>query len=156
MQVTFFDRVRSFVKRYQDILAVGCFVLLVLVFFYKTVGFGKLPIPSDDLVGLYHPWRDAYAHTFQNGVPYKNFLITDPIRQQIPWRKQVIDALKEKRLPLWDATAFSGTPLLGNIQSGALYPLNVLFFVFPFEIAWTILIISQPLFAGIFLYRLIS
>jgi len=152
MQVIFFDKARSFLKRYQDILMIGCFVLIVLVFFYKTVCFLKLPIPSDDLVGLYHPWRDAYAHTFQNGVPYKNFLITDPIRQQIPWRKQVIDAFKTGHMPLWDATSFSGVPLLGNIQSGALYPLNVLFFVFPFEIAWTILIISQPLLGGIFLY----
>ncbi|MFZ2025226.1 MAG: YfhO family protein [Microgenomates group bacterium] len=152
MQVKFFSRLSAFVKRHQDLFAVSLLVLLIFGFFYKTIFFGKQPIPSDDLVGLYHPWRDAYAHTFQNGVPYKNFLITDPIRQQIPWRKQVIDAFKQKKMPLWDATSFSGAPLLGNIQSGALYPLNVLFFIFPFITAWSILIISQPLLGGIFLY----
>ena len=152
MHVKLFGRLSALVKRHQDLLAVSFLVLVILGFFYKTLFFQKLPIPSDDLVGLYHPWRDAYAHTFQNGVPYKNFLITDPIRQQIPWRKQVIDAFKQKKMPLWDATSFSGSPLLGNIQSGAFYPLNVLFFVFPFMIAWTILIISQPLLGGIFLY----
>ena len=152
MQVTFFEKLSSFVRKYQDILWVGFLTLLILGFFYKTIFFGKLPVPSDDLVGLYHPWRDAYAHTFQNGVPYKNFLITDPIRQQIPWRKQVVDAVKSGHMPLWDATAFSGAPLLGNIQSGALYPLNFLFFLFPFAAAWSMLIISQPLLSGIFLY----
>lgn len=140
-------------KKYlSDFLGVAAIICVVLVFFYKTIFQGLLPVPSDTLVGMYHPWRDVYAHTFQNGVPFKNFLITDPIRQQIPWRKQVIDALKNKKLPLWDATSFSGVPLLANIQSGALYPLNILFFVFPFSTAWTILIISQPLLAGIFLY----
>lgn len=152
MQITFVAKVSAWVRKYQDVLVVSFLALLILGFFYKTIFFGKLPVPSDDLVGLYHPWRDAYAHTFQNGVPYKNFLITDPVRQQIPWRKQVIDAFKSGHMPLWDATSFSGAPLLGNIQSGALYPLNFFFFLFPFETAWSILIISQPLLAGIFLY----
>ena len=56
---------------------------------------GKLPVPSDTLVGLYHPWRDLYRDTNPRGVPFKNFLITDPVRQQIPWRKIVIDQWKE-------------------------------------------------------------
>ena len=139
-------------KKLGDVLAIAGIICVVLVFFYKTIISGLLPVPSDALVGMYYPWRDAYSHTFKNGVPFKNFLITDPVRQQIPWRKQVIDAFKSKKLPLWDATSFSGVPLLANIQSGAFYPLNVLFFIFPFATAWTILIISQPLLAGIFLF----
>jgi len=152
MQVNFFNTIAVFIKRHRDFFILTMLILVILGFFYKTILFGTVPIPSDDLVGLYHPWRDAYAHTFQNGVPYKNFLITDPIRQQIPWRMQVIDALKAGHMPLWDTTSFSGVPLLGNIQSGALYPLNLLFFVFPFITAWSILIISQTLLGGIFLY----
>lgn len=147
-KTTLFD----FIKNHTHGLTIWVFVAIVAVFFYRTIFFTQLPVPSDDLVGLYHPWRDAYAHAFQNGVPFKNFLITDPIRQQIPWRKQVIDAWKAGKAPLWNAYDFSGTPLLGNIQSGALYPMNIVFFVFPFEIAWSLLIISQPLLAGIFLY----
>lgn len=139
-------------RRVYNFFGIVGIVFLVAIFFYKTLINGLLPVPTDTLVGMYHPWRDAYAHTFTNGVPFKNFLITDPVRQQIPWRKQVIDSIKNKKLPLWDATSFSGAPLLANIQSGAFYPLNILFFVFPFEMAWTILIISQPLLAGIFLF----
>ncbi len=143
----------------SDVLAIVVFVLLVGIFFHKTLVSGLLPVPSDTLVGLYHPYRDLKAAEYPNGIPYKNFLITDPIRQQIPWRKQTIDAMKNGTLPTWDATSFSGTPLLANIQSGALYPLNILFFVLPFPLAWSALIISQTLLAGIFFYifmRIIS
>lgn len=126
-------------------------LLIVLVIFFKsTIFYGKLPIPSDTLVGLYHPWRDLYAKEYPRGMPFKNFLITDPIRQQIPWRKQALTELFGGSLPFWNNFAFSGAPLLGNIQSGALYPLNVLFFFLPFPLAWTGLIILQMALGGIF------
>ena len=140
-------------KHLRDFLAVAAILCVVLVFFYKTVFQGLLPVPSDTLVGLYHPFRDAYSEGgFTRGVPFKNFLITDPIRQQIPWRKQVIEYWKKGMIPSWDAWSFSGTTLIGNIQAGSLYPFNILFFLFSFPVAWTLLIVSQPLLAGIFLY----
>jgi hypothetical protein len=139
-------------KQILKILAPVFICLVTGVFFYQTIVFGKLPVPSDTLVGLYHPFRDMLSPQYPNGIPFKNFLITDPVRQQIPWRKTVIDSYKIRTFPLWDAYPFSGTPLLANIQSGALYPLNILFFIFPFAVAWTLLIISQPLLSALFLY----
>lgn len=135
-----------------DSIAVIFFVLLVGVFFRQTIFDGKLPVPSDALVGLYHPWRDFYSVGYPRGVPFKNFLITDPVRQQIPWRKMVIDELKEGKIPAWNPFNFSGFPILSNIQAAPLYPLNVLFLVFPFIDAWTMLIILQPMLAGLFMY----
>lgn len=116
----------------------------VLLFFYPTFVQRKLPVPTDSLVGLYYPW-------FHN-TPYKNFLITDPIRQQIPWRKLVVDGFKKGKIRLWNPYTFSGTSLSGNIQAGTWYPLNLLFLFLPFYLAWSILVISQPLLAGIFLF----
>ena len=126
--------------------------LLVGIFFYPTILQGKLPVPTDTLVGLYHPWRDVYAEEYPRGVPFKNFLITDPVRQQIPWRKIAIDQWKEGEIPWWNPYSFSGTPLAANIQAAVFYPLNILFFLFDFKIAWTILIILQPILAGLFFY----
>jgi len=123
------------------------FVLILIIcvsFFYKTFTKGLLPVPTDTLVGLYYPWYQR--------LPFKNFLITDPIRQQIPWRKLVIDDLKKGVLPLWNPYNFSGTSLSGNIQAGVFYPLNFLFFFLPFPVAWTLLIIAQPVLATVFLY----
>jgi hypothetical protein len=125
---------------------------IVFVFFWQFLLKGLLPIPSDTIVGLYYPFRDAYFKTNPNGVPYKNFLITDPVRQLYPWKQIVIEAEKKGNLPTWNSYNFAGTPLLSNFQSAAFYPLNILFFILPFQISWSLLILLEPLLAGIFLY----
>lgn len=135
-----------------DWFLIGVLVLVVGIFFYPTLRYGKLPTPTDALVGLYHPWRDLLADRYPRGVPFKNFLITDPVRQQIPWRKVAIEQWKQGKVPWWNPYTFSGTPLAGNIQAAVFYPLNILFFLLPFPVAWVLLIILQPVLAGIFLY----
>jgi hypothetical protein len=132
-------------------IAFAAFILIVGIFFYPTIFGGKLPVPTDALVGLYHPWRDLFVDTNPRGVPFKNFLITDPVRQQIPWRKLAIDEWKAGRIPSWNPYAFSGTTLSGNIQAAAWYPFNILFWIFSFDMAWSVLIIIQPLLAGVFM-----
>ncbi|MBI3366770.1 hypothetical protein HY041_04050, partial [Candidatus Roizmanbacteria bacterium] len=128
-------------------------IFITVLFFFKAFIFdSKLPIPTDTIIGLYHPFRDLYSKDYPRGVPFKNFLITDPVRQQFPWRELVIAIEKRLELPLWNPYSFSGTPLLANIQSAAFYPLNFLFFLFPFYISWSILIILEPLLGGLFLY----
>lgn len=139
-------------KWLEDIVAIICFVIIIGIFFSSTIFQGKLPVPSDSLVGLYHPFRDYYANTNPRGVPFKNFLITDPVRQQIPWRKVVIDQWKDGRIPAWNPFSFSGASLTGNIQAGVFYPLNIIFFLLPFTTAWAVLIMLEPLLAGLFIY----
>jgi len=128
------------------------FVLFIAVFFKPLLINGLLPIPSDTIIGLYNPFRDVYAKAYPRGIPFKNFLITDPVRQQIPWRSLSIEIEKKLALPLWNPYSLSGTPLLANFQSAALYPLNILFFVLPFTSAWSILILLQPFLGGLFMY----
>src|SRR5258708_27527337 len=114
------------------IIPVG-FVLIVFFFFRSFVLVGNLPIPSDTIIGLYHPFRDLCALEYPRGIPFKNSLITDPVRQQYPWRSLGIALEKQWKLPLWNPHAFAGTPLLANFQTAAFYPLNVLFFLLPFQ-----------------------
>src|SRR3989338_347902 len=109
-------------KRFLFLLPMSIIILTVVGFFYKSVFYGFIPSPTDALVGLYHPWRDLYALTNPRGVPFKNFLITDPVRQQIPWRKIVIDQWKKGGTPAWNPYSFLGIPLIANIQSGAYHP----------------------------------
>ena len=129
---------------------------LVLVFFRLFILHGLLPTPSDTLVGLYYPFRDLWAKDYPRGIPYKNFLITDPVLQQYPWRNLAISQEKKWELPLWNPYNGAGTPLLANIQSAPWYPLNVLFFVLPFSLSWAFLILLQPLLAAIFMYLYLS
>jgi hypothetical protein len=128
------------------------YVLLVVVFFWQFFFKGLLPIPSDTIVGLYYPFRDIYAKTNPNGVPFKNFLITDPVRQLYPWKNLSILDLKQKAIPAWNPYNFSGTPLLANLQSSSFYPTNIFFFLMPFDLAWSLLIFIQPLLGGLFMY----
>ncbi len=128
------------------------FAVIVLIFFYPFIVLGKFPIPADTIVGMYHPFRDTVWDGKTTGVPFKNFLITDPVRQQYVWRKIAIEEFKNGKLPLWNPYSFSGTPLLANFQTAAFYPLNILFFILPFDLAWGVLIVFQPLLAGLFLY----
>ncbi len=124
----------------------------VFVFSWLFISSNKLPIPSDTIIGLYHPFRDLHAKDYPNGIPFKNFLITDPVRQQYPWKNLATDLEKRFELPLWNPYNLEGTPLLANHQSSPFYPLNILLFVLPFEYGWSILILLQPILAGFFLY----
>jgi len=127
-------------------------VILTVIFFWQFIFKGLIPIPADTIVGLYNPYRDFYANKYPRGVPFKNFLITDPVRQQYPWKNLVIGLEKSSKLPLWNPYSFSGTPLLANFQSGAFYPLNLLFFVFPSGIAWGIYISSETFLMSLFMF----
>ena len=128
------------------------FFLLICGFFARQSLLGKLPIPADTIVGLYYPFRDHYGAEYPRGIPYKNFLITDPVRQTYPWRYLAVSLEKQFILPLWNPYEMAGYPLLANLQSAPLYPLNFLFFLMPFSWAWSSLILLQPLLAGYFLY----
>lgn len=127
-------------------------IILAVIFFHPVILNGMIPIPADTIVGMYHPWRDRIWNGKTSGVPYKNFLVTDPVRQQYVWRKQAISDIGMGSLPVWNPYSFSGTPLLANFQSGVYYPLNILFFILPFDIAWTILVIVQPLLGSMLIY----
>lgn len=126
--------------------------LITVLFFFQFVVDNKLPVPSDTIVGMYYPFRDIYSKTNPNGIPFKNFAVTDPVRQQFPWKWLIISSESKFELPLWNPYNFSGSPLLANFQSGAFYPLNFLFFLFPFQYGWSFMILLQPILAGIFMY----
>src|SRR3989344_1292011 len=101
-------------------------ILIVALFHHSFILKGNLPIPSDTILGMYHPFRDNIWNGFTNGVPFKNPLITDPVRQQFVWRELAISQIKSGQLPLWNPYSFSGTPLLANFQASVFYPMNIL------------------------------
>lgn len=117
------------------------------------IAVGKVPIPADSLLGLYHPWRDnAYDGFNPYRFPTKNPLITDPVLQTYPWRKLVVDNFKGGNLPLWNPYSFSGQPLLANVQSAPFQVLNLLFFIFGEKLVWSISVILPPILTSLFMY----
>ena len=140
---------RGLIRKYLYPLLI---IFLVVVFFWQFFLKGLLPIPSDTIVGLYHPFLDLYAEISPAGVPFKNFLITDPVRQIIPWKELSISLLSSFELPLWNPYEMTGKPLLANFQSGVFYPLNLLLFIKPFYLSWSFIIMLQPVLSGMFLF----
>src|SRR3989344_1787007 len=129
---------RLFIKFASQIIIAA---VTVGFFLPKLLG-GQMPIPTDALVGLYHPWRDIGLDGYNLGkYPVKNPLVTDPILQTYPWRKTAIDNFKNFKVPLWNPYSFSGQPLAANIQSAPFTPLNIMFLFIPFNVAWTMQIV---------------
>ena len=107
-----------------DLVALASFLLIVLVFFWKSV-LGRGVIGSFDLVTLFYP--------------YKTY-----IRQLIG----------EGEFPLWNPLVYLGVPLLANIQTSVLYPLDVLFlmFSFPTALTWSVVLHIWLALAGMYLF----
>lgn len=137
-------------------LFIGIFTFVVFIFFKPFLFSNLHPIPADTIIGLYHPFRDLYSSEYPNGIPFKNFLITDPVRQHYPWRELALSIVKNLELPLWNPYNMAGAPLFANFQSATLYPFNIAFIFLPFSYAWSLLVLLQPLLACIFLYLYLS
>jgi hypothetical protein len=58
---------------------------------------------------------------------------TDLTSGEADSRAYVIDHIRRGKLPLWCPHIYSGTPWLSQLQSGALYPVNLLFLPFSTE-----------------------
>ena len=70
----------------------------------------------------------------------------------IPPRFFWVDSIKHGSFPLWNPYQFSGQPFFANPQHGMIYPLNSLFFLFPFDIAFNTIIILHFFLGGLFTY----
>ncbi len=105
-------------------------------------------LPTNYLVNFFSPWN-AYPGF---AGPVKNAAMPDILSQIYPWKELTVDTYKSLQLPLWNPYSFSGTAQLANYQSAVLSPFNLLFFILPFILAWNLLVLLQPLLAGIFMY----
>lgn len=126
-------------------------LFLITIWFVFTSPYfikGKVPYASTYQVNFFAPW----SHYQEFWGPVKNNAMPDVHTQIYPWKKFTIDTFGNNQIPLWNPYAFSGNPYLANFQSAVFTPFNLLFFLFSFIDAWSILILLQPLLAGIFMF----
>ncbi len=95
------------------------------------------------LVGRWWPYLTLSA------VPLAAFVLPDLIRgrllitgdnlqQNYPLRILVGHMLRHGQLPFWNQYIFSGTPLMGDFNAGAFYPLISAFMIFSDRAAWLV------------------
>ncbi|MBI2621379.1 MAG: YfhO family protein [Candidatus Levybacteria bacterium] len=135
---------KSLVKYFPILIIIFVWLIFSSQYFLK----GAAPFPSTYLLNNFDPWNEYDIIV----GPVKNGATPDVITQIYPWKWLVIDSFKSGNFPLWNPYAFSGTPLLANYQSAVLSPLNLLYFTFPFNDAWSISILLQPLLASLFMF----
>jgi len=125
--------------------------LVTLVVYWQVPVKRLIPVPGDLLVGRFFPFNTMNWVGYPLGVPYKEFINADVIRQLYPWRDLSIQLIREGEFPWWNPYAFSGNPLSANIQSAAFYPLNILYFLTDHRTAWTLGVLLQPILSILFM-----
>lgn len=83
------------------------------------------------------------------------FLLRDLFNWFYPWRAFAAWSLAGGDLPLWNPYSYSGTPFLANMQSGLLYPPNVVFWLFDFPVAMRLFVVAQFAMTALFTYLLL-
>lgn len=131
------------------LLPISSLLTIWLIFSSPFFIKGLVPYPSLYQANFFAPWS---AYGIYEG-PVKNNAMPDIITQIYPWKEYSISVLKNGQIPLWNPYSFSGTPHLANYQSSPLTPFNLLFFLpISFINSWSILILLQPLLAGLGTY----
>ncbi len=126
------------------------FSLLVLWFVFSSPYFlhNLVPYPSRYQVSFFAPWS-TYP---QYWGPVKNNAMPDVIDQIYPWKHFTIDSLKAGNIPYWNPNNFAGNPNVANFQTAVFSPFNILYFLLPFVDSWSVIVLLQPLLAGVFTY----
>lgn len=127
-------------------------IIIPLLFFYQSIFFFKIPFPGDLLIAEYNPWK-TYSYLGYNPGSYPNKAqYFDVIRQFYPEKIFSLSLIQEFDLPLWNPYNFSGSPLLANFQSAVFYPPGIIYLLLNMPLAWSILVILQPILSFYFTY----
>ena len=96
--------------------------------------------------GLGWFWREAFFNQL--------FCFSDLTFYFYPYRQFMVESLRHWQIPLWNPYINAGFPFLATLQPGIFYPLSVIYFLMPFNLAFNwFLIIHYPL-AAFFMYLL--
>lgn len=125
--------------------------IVIGVFFYKAILQHQVPFPGDLLMSITPFKTESYFGYGPGGYPNKA-QGPDVIYEIYPWRYFSIQEIVKGNIPFWNPHNFSGNQQLGNYQTALFYPLNIVYLFLSFPIAWTVIIISEPFLAGVFMY----
>lgn len=119
-------------------------VAVVFVAVFAPVIEGRAAIVGDILYGCCYPWGGIPGHP-----PTTNVTVGDPLTQFLPWMTVERQQIAAGRLPLWNANALNGVPLLGTGVAAVFSPFTLL--ALPFTPAWgmSLLMLAKLWIAGL-------
>ena len=133
----------------RDLAAVLLLVGLALLWFAPVLLpplFGLTLLPYDNLYA-FQPWR-----ALQPGLVPHNELLSDLVLENAVWKLHVRAALADGQIPLWNPQLFTGQPFFAAGQASVLYPLSILFYLLPINVAYGWFTALQVGLAGVNLY----
>lgn len=139
-----YSKLNFFLCHWPILLILSAWFIFASPYFLQ----GKVPYSSTYQVNHFSPWS-TYEKFWG---PVKNGAMPDVISQIYPWKHFTVETWKSGQVPLWNPYSFSGTPHLANYQSAVFSLANILFLFLPFVDGWSILVLLQPLLAGVFTY----
>jgi len=135
----------------RELILISIVLIFITSVFFYPVFKGQIPFPGDLLVGTNPFSASSFGGYAPGGVPNKAQGV-DVIRELYPWKHFVIEMFQKGQIAFWNPYDFSGNPMMANFQSGAFYPLNLVFFALPFNEGWTLFIFLVPLLSALFTY----
>ena len=131
-------------------LSILALLLLLPLLLYAPVALGTKTLLPVDTLFLHEPYR---AEADALGIDYpQNHLVADLILENYAWKRFLVEAIRNRDLPLWDPYIFAGHPFLANGQHSGLYPLSIIFYILPLWRAYGIFAWLQLGLAGVFTY----
>ncbi|MFH2033668.1 MAG: YfhO family protein [Candidatus Margulisiibacteriota bacterium] len=80
------------------------------------------------------------------------FVFKDLSRYFYPLRYLMVEQVRSGHLPLWNPYIFCGMPLLASHQICFFYPLTIIYYILPFDLAFNYYIIIHYFLAACFMY----
>lgn len=117
----------------RDAGALLLLFLLPLLWFGPVILGDQTLLPADNIY-QYEPWRH-YAGEKGVETPH-NALLSDLVLENYPWKLLIRQGLSAHQLPLWNPYLFTGIPFLAAGQHSALFPLSLVYTIFPLERAY--------------------
>ena len=134
-----------------DLLSLLILVILPVLWFAPVLFpalTGRTLLPYDNLYS-FEPFR-----SMQPGLVPHNELLSDLVLENAVWKLHIRRTLAEGQLPLWNPKIFTGLPFLAAGQASTFYPLSIIFYVLPLELAYGWFTALQIALAGVNTYLL--
>ncbi len=119
--------------------------LCVMVFFHSFFFAGRV-YSGNDIAYTYAPFSQDKPPGFTG---FHNGLLYDQVRQFYPMRRWWAECIRRGVWPRWNPYVLCGNSYVGNIQSQAYYPPNLLAVVLPATLADTIVSMFELFFSGL-------
>ena len=130
--------------KYKKLITALILISLLVIYFWKVVFLGRALSSTDNLY-MYPPYSNYIPIGFERPV---NSLLGDQTSQFYPFLFYARQEIRNGHLPLWNPYIMMGMPFIADAQSAVLYPINIVFYTFPFKDAFAMSAFIRLFIAG--------